>query len=63
MIFAGTIVIISLLGMLLMGVPFIRGLGIGAALAVFVTMIASITLLPALLGFVQRRSTPLPTTQ
>ena len=54
-VFAGTIVIISMLGMLLMGVSFVRGLGIGAALAVFTTMIASLTLLPALLGFVQRR--------
>jgi len=54
-VFAGTIVIISMLGMLLMGVSFIRGLGIGAAIAVFTTMVASLTLLPALLGFVQRR--------
>jgi len=42
----------SLLGMLLMGISFIGGLGIAAAAAVSVTMIASITLLPALLGFV-----------
>ena len=54
-LFAGTIVIISMLGMLLMGVSFIRGLGIGAALAVLTTMVASLTLLPALLGFVGRR--------
>ena len=54
-VFAGTIVIISMLGMLLMGVSFIRGLGIGAALAVFTTLIASLTLLPALLGFARRR--------
>ena len=54
-LFAGTIVIISMLGMLLMGVPFIRGLGIGSALAVLTTMIASLTLLPAFLGFAGRR--------
>lgn len=54
-LFAGMIVIISLLGMLLMGVQFIRGLGIGAAIAVATTMLASLTLLPALLGFVRRR--------
>jgi RND superfamily putative drug exporter len=53
--FAGTIVIISLLGMLLMGVSFINGLAVGAALAVLTTMIASLTLLPALLSFVRRR--------
>ena len=37
--------------MLLMGVDFVRGLGIGAAAVVAVTMLASLTLLPALLGF------------
>jgi putative drug exporter of the RND superfamily len=54
-LFAGTTVVISLLGMLLMGVSFVRGLAYGAAIVVFVTMVASITLLPALLGFAQRR--------
>jgi RND superfamily putative drug exporter len=50
-LFAGTTVVISLLGMILMGVSFTSGLGIGAAATVAVTMIASVTLLPALLGF------------
>jgi putative drug exporter of the RND superfamily len=50
-IFAGLTVVISLLGMLLMGVSFVQGLGIGAATVVTVTMTASVTLLPALLGF------------
>jgi putative drug exporter of the RND superfamily len=50
-LFAGTTVVISLLGMLLMGVAFIQGLAIGAAAVVAVTVIASLTLLPALLGF------------
>ncbi len=54
-VFAGITVVISLLGMLLMGVSFIRGLAIGAASVVAVTMIASITLLPALLGFAKDR--------
>jgi len=53
-IFAGTIVVISLLGLLLMGFQFVQGIAVGAAAAVFVTMIASITLLPAMLGFVGR---------
>lgn len=53
--FAGLTVVISLLGMLLMGVAFVQGLGIGAAAVVLVTMIASLTLLPALLGFVGTR--------
>ena len=50
-IFAGITVVISLLGMLLMGLAFISGMGIGAAVTVAVTMVASVTLLPALLGF------------
>ena len=54
-LFAGTTVVISLLGMLTMGLAFVNGLAIGAATVVFVTMIASVTLLPALLGFVGQR--------
>ena len=51
-LFAGTTVVISLLGMLLIGIAFVGGLGVGAAAVVAITMVASITLLPALLGFV-----------
>jgi RND superfamily putative drug exporter len=50
-VFAGATVVISLLGMLLMGIGFIGGLGITASLTVAVTVLASVTLLPALLGF------------
>ncbi len=49
--FAGTTVVISLMGMLTMQVSFVGGLAVGAATVVFVTVIASLTLLPALLGF------------
>jgi len=49
-IFAGLTVVVSLLGMLLIGVEFVAGLGIAAATTVAVTMLASVTLLPALLG-------------
>src|SRR5688500_13633123 len=51
-LFARTAVVIGLLGMLLMGFAFVEGVGVGAAAAVAVTMIASVTLLPAVLGFV-----------
>jgi RND superfamily putative drug exporter len=54
-LFAGCTVVISLLGMFLMGLSFVNGLAIGAALAVLVTMLASVTLLPAVLGFVGRK--------
>ncbi|HVF13945.1 MAG TPA: MMPL family transporter, partial [Acidimicrobiales bacterium] len=49
--FAGITVVISLLGMLLMQISFVSGLAIGAALVVAMTMVAALTLLPALLGF------------
>ena len=50
-LFAGTTVVISLLGMLLVRVTFVNGLALGAALVVAITVAASLTLLPALLGF------------
>jgi putative drug exporter of the RND superfamily len=53
-VFAGSTVVISLLGMFAMGLSFVRGLAVGAALAVVLTMLASVTLLPAVLGFVGR---------
>ena len=54
-LFAGTTVVISLLGMLIMSVSFMNGLAIGASITVLFTMLASVTLLPALLGFVGER--------
>jgi len=48
--FAGATVVISLLGMFVMGLSFINGLATGAAVTVAITMVASVTLLPALLG-------------
>jgi len=53
--FAGGIVITSLLGLGLMGIPFVQWLGVAAAAMVAVTMTASLTLLPALLGLVGPR--------
>ena len=53
--FAGLTVMISLLGLLLIGLGFLTGMAIGAAVTVGVTMVASVTLLPALLGFVRER--------
>jgi RND superfamily putative drug exporter len=53
-VFAGIIVVISFLGILLMGFPFIQGIAVGGAAAVLVTMLASITLMPAMIGFVGR---------
>jgi RND superfamily putative drug exporter len=54
-VFAGLTVAISLLGMFFLNLDFIRSLAIGALLAVVMTMLAAITLLPAMLGFVGRK--------
>jgi RND superfamily putative drug exporter len=54
-LFAGITVIISLMGMLLLGISFLVGVAIAAALAVLFTMIAALTLLPALLTIVGHR--------
>jgi RND superfamily putative drug exporter len=52
--FAGTTVVVSLIGMLLMNQPFVAGFVFSTVLAVLVTMAASVTLLPAVLGFAGR---------
>jgi len=49
-LFAGITVIISLMGMMLLGLPFLYGVAMAAAIAVLFTMIAALTLLPALLA-------------
>ena len=54
-IFAGITVIISLLGLFVMGLAFARGLAIGAVVGVLIMMLASITLLPSLLAMVKHR--------
>ena len=53
--FAGMTVVISLLGMLLMGVSFVNGIAVGAASVVLLTIVASLTLLPALLAMAGER--------
>ena len=53
-LFAGCTVVIALMGMFLMGLSFVNGLAVGAAFAVMITMAASVTLLPAMLGFAGR---------
>ena len=50
-LFAGCTVLISLLGLFAIGVSFIYGLAVGAMAAVAMTMLASVTLLPAIMGF------------
>lgn len=49
--FAGAAVSVALLGLMLMGVSFLIGVSLGAVITVALTMLASLTLLPAMLGF------------
>ncbi|WP_329271760.1 MMPL family transporter [Streptomyces pseudovenezuelae] len=54
-VFAGLTVVIALLGMLTLNVGIINGMAIGAAVTVVLTVLAAITLLPALLGLIGPR--------
>jgi len=54
-VFAGSTVVLSLLGLFLLGLPFIYGAALGAIIAVALVMAASVTLLPAGLGFAGTR--------
>jgi RND superfamily putative drug exporter len=49
-LFAGVVVVIAMLGMMLLGISFLYGPAIAAALSVLFTMLAALTLMPALLS-------------
>ena len=54
-IIAGSTVVIAMLGLFFVGVSYMYGVALAASIAVLVVMSASITLLPALLGFAGRK--------
>jgi putative drug exporter of the RND superfamily len=54
-IIAGATVVIAVLGLCLTGLPYMYGVAISASLAVLVVMLASVTLLPALLSLLGPR--------
>jgi putative drug exporter of the RND superfamily len=54
-LFAGIIVVLALLGMLLFGLSITSGIAVGAAVEVAFTMTAALTLLPAVLSLLGRR--------
>ncbi len=54
-LFAGCTVVIALLGMMLLGVDFLYGVAISASIGVLLVMLASLTLLPALLTIAGNR--------
>ncbi|MCU1412558.1 MAG: family transporter [Rhodoglobus sp.] len=57
-VFAGLTVIIALLGLLVVGIPFLSVMGVGAAVAVLIAIGVATTLLPALLGLAKGRLAP-----
>ncbi|WP_329318254.1 MMPL family transporter [Streptomyces sp. NBC_01262] len=59
-VFAGTTVIIALAALSVIGIPFLTTMGLGAAGAVLVAVLASVTLVPAIAGFAGSRLTPKP---
>jgi RND superfamily putative drug exporter len=59
-VFAGGTVIIALLGLLVVGIPFLSAMGVVAAAGVLVAILASTTLLPAVLGLAGGRMIPKP---
>ena len=54
-LFAGVTVILAIVGVQVSGIPMLAMMGWGAAIMVAVTMLAAITLLPALLGIAGRK--------
>ncbi|MHB8430564.1 MAG: MMPL family transporter [Acidimicrobiales bacterium] len=53
-LFAGTTVVISLVGLFVLQLPFLQGLAVGTIAAVVLVMAGALTLLPAMLGFAGR---------
>ena len=53
-VFAGSTVVISIFGLVLMGRAYLWGVALATSLAVAVVVLASVTILPALLGFAGR---------
>jgi RND superfamily putative drug exporter len=54
-LFAGATVVIALLGMFALGINLLNGVAVAAAIGVVLVLVASLTLLPALLRFAGRR--------
>jgi RND superfamily putative drug exporter len=57
-VFAGATVIIALLGLLVVGIPFLSVMGLAAAFAVLVAIGVATTLVPAMLGLAKGRLIP-----
>ena len=55
-VFAGVTVLIALVGLLVVGIPFLSVMGLAAAGTVAIAVLIALTLLPALLGFAGKRA-------
>ncbi len=55
-VFAGMTVLIALVGLLVVGIPFLSVMGLAAAGTVAIAVLIALTLLPALLGFAGKRA-------
>lgn len=55
---AGVTVIIALVGLAVVGIPFLTQMGIAAAATILVAVLVAITLVPAVLGYLGRRALP-----
>jgi RND superfamily putative drug exporter len=53
--FAGLTVIIALVGLTIVGIPFLSVMGLAAAATVAIAVLVALTLVPAILGFVGKR--------
>ena len=57
-VFAGATVMVALMGLLIVGIPFLSVMGVAAAVGVFMALLASLTLVPAMLGLAGERMRP-----
>ncbi len=59
-VFAGLTVIVALTGLLIVGIPFLSVMGIGAAVSVAIAVAGAATLLPAIMALLGERLRPKP---
>ena len=57
-VFAGSTVVIALVALAIVNIPLITEMGLAAAITVAISVLAALTLLPAVLGFLGRRLRP-----
>jgi len=55
---AGLIVMVAIAGLLVIGIPFVGKLGIGAAIGVAAVVVSALTFLPIMIGALQKRLKP-----